>query len=209
MGAEAKCDADFDGKRHAGKALLETADVLFRASAADGPRVKLAFADLAEASAADGVLTLRGKRGRPSMALHLGAAAEKWLKKILHPPSRLDKLGVKPGLTVYLAGELEGELAGFAGELEERGAKLAKLARGVDLVFLVAPHRRALGRLAELGAAMQRAGALWVLRPKGSPDISEAEVLAAGKRAGLVDVKVAAFSAKYTAEKLVIPVAQR
>ena len=52
-------------------------------------------------------------------------------------------------------------------------------------------------------------GALWVIRPKGSPAITEAEVMAAGKRAGLVDVKVASFSGTHTAEKFVIPRASR
>ncbi len=52
-------------------------------------------------------------------------------------------------------------------------------------------------------------GALWVIRPKGSAAISESEVMSAGKRAGLVDVKVVSFSATHTAEKFVIPRADR
>jgi hypothetical protein len=43
------------------------------------------------------------------------------------------------------------------------------------------------------------------IRPKGSPAISESEVMASGKDAGLVDVKVVSFSATHTAEKFVIP----
>jgi hypothetical protein len=52
-------------------------------------------------------------------------------------------------------------------------------------------------------------GALWVIRPKGSKAVSEAEVMSAGKHAGLVDVKVASFSDTHTAEKFVIPRAAR
>jgi hypothetical protein len=48
-----------------------------------------------------------------------------------------------------------------------------------------------------------------VVRPKGRPEISEAAVMAAGKAAGLVDVKVVSLSATHTAEKLVIPVKDR
>jgi hypothetical protein len=47
--------------------------------------------------------------------------------------------------------------------------------------------------------------ALWVIRPKGMAAISESEVMAAGKKAGLVDVKVVSFSDTHTAEKFVIP----
>jgi hypothetical protein len=52
-------------------------------------------------------------------------------------------------------------------------------------------------------------GALWIVRPKGRPEISERAVMAAGKAAGLVDVKVVSFSATHTAEKFVIPLAKR
>ena len=52
-------------------------------------------------------------------------------------------------------------------------------------------------------------GVLWTLRPKGSPDLKESEMMEAGKAAGLVDVKVVAFSDVLTAEKFVIPVAAR
>jgi hypothetical protein len=47
------------------------------------------------------------------------------------------------------------------------------------------------------------------VRPKGVPEISEKDVMDRGRAAGLVDVKVCAFSATHTAEKLVIPKARR
>jgi hypothetical protein len=56
---------------------------------------------------------------------------------------------------------------------------------------------------------MKRDGAIWVIRPKGSPAISEGDVRKAGRNAGLVDTKVARFSETHTAEKLVIPVNRR
>ena len=56
---------------------------------------------------------------------------------------------------------------------------------------------------------LKRDGAIWVIRPKGHADISERDVMKAGKTAGLVDVKVVRFSETHTAEKFVIPVARR
>ena len=44
---------------------------------------------------------------------------------------------------------------------------------------------------------------------RGRPEISERAVMAAGKAAGLVDVKAVSFSPTHTAEKFVIPVRQR
>ena len=52
-------------------------------------------------------------------------------------------------------------------------------------------------------------GMHWTLRPKGTKDLTEAEMMRAGQEAGLVDVKVVSFSDLLTAEKFVIPVAKR
>ncbi len=56
---------------------------------------------------------------------------------------------------------------------------------------------------------MQGAAALWVVYPKGMKHITENDVLAAGRKCGLKDVKVVAFSVTHTALKFVIPVAKR
>jgi len=56
---------------------------------------------------------------------------------------------------------------------------------------------------------MTRDGAIWVIRPRGSDAISEGDVMAAGKAAGLVDIKVARFSDTHSALKFVIPIGQR
>ena len=66
-----------------------------------------------------------------------------------------------------------------------------------------------LDRLRALKRSLKPNGALWVIRPKGSAAISESEVMAAGKKAGLVDVKVVSFSETHTAEKFVIPTRDR
>ena len=98
----------------------------------------------------------------------------------------------------------------FVDELETLGVKVTRRLRdGVDLIFYGAEFRTDLGRLKEFRHNLSPDGALWVIRPKGSTEIRESEVLAAGRRAGLVDVKVASFSATHTAEKFVIPRADR
>ena len=56
---------------------------------------------------------------------------------------------------------------------------------------------------------LTKAGALWVIRPKGHPAISEDDVLQGGRAAGLVDVKVVRFSETHTAGKFVRRKAER
>ena len=79
----------------------------------------------------------------------------------------------------------------------------------MDMIFALFRHRHDLRRLRSLVGRLKPAGVLWTLRPKGSPELKEAEMMQAGKDAGLVDVKVVSFSDELTAEKFVIPVADR
>lgn len=201
MGAEARCRAVVDGKPvAAGVALLETREVIFRGAA----RVVVPLGEGTRVSAADGWLELT--HGERSLRLELGAAAERWLQRIQHPPSRVEKLGVKRGMKVVVVGTLD---SGFLDELRGVAPPLARLGAGADVVFLAADARAALGKLPKVRAAIAPSGAVWVVRPKGSKAITEAEVRAAAKAHGLVDVKVVAFSDTHTAEKLVIPVKDR
>jgi len=121
---------------------------------------------------------------------------------------RIDKLGVKAHHDVLLLGIEDDEA--FVAELKERGARVRTTGgAAADLIFATFHHRNDLRRLASLVPRLTSDGALWTLRPKGSSDLTEAEMMRAGQDAGLVDVKVVSFSAVLTAEKFVIPVAKR
>ena len=86
---------------------------------------------------------------------------------------------------------------------------IGRVAKASHAIFLGATKEAELGRIGKLKASLRPDGALWVIRPKGRPEISEMAVMRAGQAAGLVDVKVVSFSATHTAEKLVIPVKAR
>jgi hypothetical protein len=205
MGLEAMCAATVDGQTARGKALLETSELVFR-GASGGLRARVPLAEVKAVTVAGKALTVKWKGG--TLALELGDAAEKWAEKLKNPPSRLKKLGVKPGARVALVGSFEFD-ATFAGEL--RGAGATNVSAGlVDVLFYAPTARTDLDRIIKLAARLDPAGALWVVRPKGrDTPVTEADTRKAGLGAGLVDVKVAAFSATHTAEKFVIPVARR
>src|SRR4051812_43332704 len=99
MGAEANCTAHFKRTTVAGKARLETETLHFRS---DDLRLNIPFKAMTKISAADGVLRITGPDG--PVSFDLGSAALKWADKIQHPPSRLQKLGVKPGWRVSVLG---------------------------------------------------------------------------------------------------------
>lgn len=202
MGDEVRCTARLGRQRSEGRALLETDDVIFRGDF----RAKVPLRSITAVEARDGTLRLSWPEG--SLVLELGARAERWAERIRSPRSLLDKLGIKGEHSVSVLGIKDAE---FLEQLRARAASVTqgKVAKGSNVVFYGASTVAALDKLPSLAAAMARDGAIWVIRPKGGKDITEASVMAAGKAAGLVDVKVVRFSETHTAEKLVIPVAAR
>jgi hypothetical protein len=205
MGFEATCRATLDGTSGRGQALLETTELRFSGDF----KARVPLGEVESVKIAGKTLTLKW-RGRV-LALELGDAAGKWAEKIKNPPSRLQKLGVKPGMRVAMVGRFDFE-PGFAAELEKAGATLAAATSRapVDILFYALTAPPDLDRIAGLAKRLEPAGALWTLRPKGKDTpVTESETRGAGLRAGLVDVKVAAFSATHTAEKFVIPLAKR
>ena len=122
--------------------------------------------------------------------------------------TRIEKLGVKKDSDVLLLG-IERD-ASFVGELRAVGAQMRTSGTGqADMIFATFHHRDDLRRLRGLVPRLRANGVLWTLRPKGSKDLTEAEMMRAGQAAGLVDVKVVSFSETLTAEKFVVPVAKR
>ncbi len=184
------------GRTYEGEALLETSELIFRGER----RMVIPFAGIRSLDASEGRLTINGE-----IVLDLGGDAAKWAEKIRNPKSVIQKLGIKPGQQVALV-HLDDDA--FARDLESAGARLGR-GKNRDAIFYGANSRADLDRLATLRQSLAPHGALWVIRPKGVKTITEGDVMAAGKAAGLVDVKVVKFSDTHTAEKFVIPVAQR
>ena len=203
MGAEATCTARFKGKRGTGKARLEIDVLQFRGG---DVRLAIPLGQISKITARAGTLRVTFPDGAASF--DLGPAASKWAEKIQHPPSRLDKIGVRPEWRVSAVGVDD---AAFLKELKGAVADLyvGRVVRDSDAIFFGATKASQLHRLAALKTLMKPNGALWVIRPKGRPEISETAVMAAGSAAGLVDVKVVRLSFSHTAEKFVIPLSQR
>lgn len=198
MGNELKCAVSWGKQESAGKALLETSEILFRGDF----RLKIAFSTIKSAKALDGELRLQTADGLA--VFHLGATAEKWCDKILHPKSRIEKLGVKPEAKVSLLGGLDADFLKEIAALTKSVTK-GKVATGAEFIFFAANSKAELIALPKISKSMKGAAALWIVYPKGQKQIAEIDVLAAGRKAGLKDVKVVGFSATHTALKFVIP----
>ncbi len=203
MGSESQCTVHFDGKRSEGKALLETDHLIFRGTI----RLNIPRKAITKAEADAGTLRVTFPDG--TAAFELGPSAAKWAEKIRNPPSLLDKLGVKPDMRVAVLGVDDDA---FLEQLAERTSDIARRTpkKDTDVIVFGANSVTDLSRLEKLRGYLTPAGAIWVVHTKGKgAAFKDVDVFAAAKQAGLVDVKVAAFSPTHTAEKLVVPVKLR
>ena len=205
MGQEADCFVQSGGKRVKGKALLETAELLFR-PAGSGTRVKIPFAEIKRVKAVDGELRVETADGLTMF--ELGAVAEKWCEKILHPKTRAEKLGVKAAMSVSLVGEFDAE---FLRDLRQVTKNIhdGKIDLSSELIFFSADTTSQLATVGKITKSMKGATALWIVYPKGKKEITENDVIGAGRRVGLKDVKVVGFSPTHTALKFVTPLDNR
>jgi hypothetical protein len=212
MGNEMKCRVRSGKQESEGKALLETSAIIFRGDF----RLKIPFAALRSAKAVKGELQLRTADGLVIFELGAGTAG-KWCEKILHPKSRIEKLGVKAGARVALIGfgKADEEFLMELGELTKAVKKISEAAISADVewIFFKAETQKELSGIAKISKGMRGTTALWVVYPKGNAKgqgkITEGDVLAAGRAGGLKDVKVVGFSVTATALKFVIPVSNR
>ncbi len=202
MGNEVSCEVRFGKQQSGGKALLETSEILFRGEF----RLKIPFSTIKSAKAVDGELRLQTAEGLA--VFQLGAAAEKWCEKIVHPKSRIEKLGVKPGAKVSLLDDFAPDFLDELGKLTKSVSK-SKVAPDSEWIFFAADSNEDLGALPKISKSMKGAAALWIVYPKDQKQITENDVLAAGRKCGLKDVKVVGFSTTHTALKFVIPLSDR
>src|SRR5258706_10738911 len=144
MGQEVNCKLRLGKKLAEGKALLESQELIFRAS---DLRLKIAFREMISIEAQDGWLRIHYPDG--AVALELGAQATKWADKILHPKSLIDKLGVKAGMRISVLGVADGD---FRLDLASRTPNVAdgKAGPASDLIFLAANGPRDLDRMPAL-----------------------------------------------------------
>ncbi|MFZ3007419.1 MAG: DUF3052 domain-containing protein [Phenylobacterium sp.] len=189
MGKDAEVRATFTDGVDAGRLQYEAPKLLFRGTERrvfEGEALKGVRAEAGDLVLADGSRFALGDK-----------AAASWADAILNPRSRLDKLGVKPGMKVAVLNVTDDALAD---ELAQRGAPPVTDLADLDLLFYAADSLAQLDRLPELIPALGDKGALWIVSRKGkAAGLKDVEVMAAARGQGLVDSKVVGFSDTLTA----------
>lgn len=117
----------------------------------------------------------------------------------------LDKLGIRPGSRVAIAGlDDDAVIAEIRGRTVD--VTIGEPLTETDVVLLAADSVDELGALSRMRPSLRPDGAIWVISRKGpGARLRDVEIMEAARAAGMVDNKVAAFSATHTALRLVIP----
>jgi hypothetical protein len=203
MGMEVKGAVRVGKERHHGKILLEQSEVIFRGAEF---RLKIPFSAMKGVKACNGELHVERQDGLT--IFEVGKAADRWREKILHPKSRAEKLGIKAGVRLRLLGDFESE---FLHELKRNKAEILEASAPGEArtTFLALAGKAALKEIALHASKSEGAEVLWVVYRKGEKEIKENDVIAAGRKSGLQDVKVVGFSPTHTALKFVVAIKKR
>lgn len=184
MGKDAQVRARFAEGEDVGRLQYEAPRLLFRGAARrvfQGDDLRGVRAEAGDLVLADGSRFALGEK-----------AAASWVDAILNPRSRLDKLGVKPGMRVAVVN--------VADELAARDAAPVTDLADLDLLFYAADSLADLDRIPALIPALADKGALWIVSRKGkAAALKDVEVMAAARAHGLVDSKVVGVSDTLTA----------
>lgn len=199
MGLESTCQVELNGARSEGVGHCGDGEIDFRGEF----RFRWKWSELTRVDARDGVLTV--VRGADLAEFQLGQLAEKWAFAIKNPKSRLDKFGLKADHRYAAWGDFDDA---FPDELRERAGGPAEDGP-YDILFVRMDSADELPLLLEARSQILANGMIWAVWTKGRKEFREDDIRNFALANGLVDVKVASFSAALSALKLVIPVAQR
>lgn len=193
MGYSLECEAVVDGIRDRGTAYLESDHLLFRGAT----RLKLPFAGLIKIEGGGDSLTV--ETPEHTAVLAIGDHAARWAEKIRRPKSVVEKLGINGADTVaVLASSPQPELDAM---IAESGAQRVETPAEAKCVFVFVESAGELPNVTAAASSLAAGACLWAVAPKGRKDLKDADIIRAGRDAGLVDVKVCAYSPTHTALK--------
>lgn len=196
LGREAMCTCVWNGRKHQVKALVEPPELIVRGDI----RRKIPFAEIKNIKA-EGDHLLFSFEGE-SVRLQLGSAmAVKWAEALLKaPPTLAKKLGITPGTTVYIVGAIDDPALKSA-----LTAAKAISRRGGELILARVDTPADLASALQKTARQLAAGVpIWFIYRKGpGHPLNENLVRATALATGIVDTKIAAVSAEFSALRFV------
>lgn len=185
MGLELKTIALNGSEQYAGKLHLDSQSLTFSSkefkwsiALASRPSVKQSGTKLVIASGAE------------TVSFEVGDEGPRWAHKILNPPNRMDKLGVKPNMRCWVS---RGFSRVFLSEIRGAQANITKHLDRSELAFLKVTNRDELSPLLAACETLPQHVNLWVVWPKGSDAVHQGDVMSLTRDLGFGPSKTAAF----------------
>ncbi|MEM9410730.1 MAG: hypothetical protein AAGA30_06425 [Planctomycetota bacterium] len=192
MGLELKtCPASISGLKSVGKLYVDSNELEFRSKqitwtvkTGKGTRAKVIDGDL------------RVSRGSKSATFAIGDEAARWADKILHPPNRITKLGLKRGQKYVIKGKFE---SAFHEEISEAELQPVRQLKSCDLVFVLLTSTSDLKIFKKALAHSNPGTHLWTVWPKGVDSIKQADVIGTARQFGIGPGKGISFDSTHSA----------
>lgn len=192
MGLELKqCKAVIKAVKATGKLHVDSKQIEFRAK---DVRWSVQVGKGTSAKVDGNKLVVR--RGSKTATFDVGAKAEKWADKVVNPPTRATKLGLKSGSKVLLRGGLEDS---FAQELSAHGLVSVKSVKTCDIAF-VKLNKAADFKVFDSVASSCATGVhIWAIWPKGIEAVGQGQVIGRAREHGMGPGKKISFDETCTA----------
>lgn len=196
MGREADCVCNWNNSKYEVKALIEPPELILRG----GLKRRMPFAKMKSVKADGEVLrfTFEGE----SIALELGSGmAVRWAEALLKPPPTLaKKLGISSETTVRMMGPVDDANLNRA----LAAAKTVSQSKGDLILARMDTPTELKAALAKASEQLKSGIPIWFIYRKGSGHLlNENLVRQTALAAGIVDTKIAAVSAEFSALRFV------
>jgi len=165
--------------------------------------------DAASATVKGARLALKRGNEKITIVLPNAPTAKRWAEKISNPRTRVQKLGVTPGMRVLLVqvpdDTIEAEIRDVGDVTVTRRARIISSATAgrAEMVLIAAGAEGDLDQLRTCAHALVTKACVWVLWPKGSSVITHQKVVERAGAVGLRSSKSMSFSGTLTALRFV------
>ncbi len=190
MGLEIRTNAILGKKKFQGQLHLDSKTLSFR-----GPDLKWEQQLCGQFTVFERAGVLHFQSGREKIAFEVGKTTNTWVEKILNPPDRLKKLGIKPNTSVWLSTGFDKR---FRDELKAIGVKVIRKIEKCHVAFWNVASREQLVDFQELVEDLPVGINIWVVWPKGSDAIRQRDVMETTKAHGFGPSKTASFDATHS-----------
>lgn len=201
MGMEAACNLRVGKESYRGRARMDADHIDFTGQT----KFRFRLSEIREPSFASG--TLRFDFHGNKIALSVGDRTEKWYDAVIHPKSPADKLGVRAASIVRVV-NLDEEAI-----LDSIASKKAIITRdrgdSCEVILLGVDKPGDLKQLPSLAETLRADGVLWVVLPKSARTVTQGNVQAAARLAGLFDLRQVSLSDTHAAYRLARASARR